>query len=232
VQLERRAAEVEISGLPQSPPAPSLKDLPNAAWLALAAGDTGRTIAAALATFTPQLDDAEQATGLDFDDDVLPHLGPGSFFIQGTQYTDLGARLLAETKDERALQRAAVRFARRMGARAELYKTRPGADERIVQVSWSRRGSQDELFDDYWVEIRGGRFILETGQATGGVAGALSDTPRWKDAVRRLGGEPTLLIDLISAERVVGDALLPLTYVAARITPDGVLRAALVGGRP
>ena len=106
-----------------------------------------------------------------------------------------GLRLLAETSDEDALRREAIAVARRLGPkRAELNVERPGAAERFLQLS----------VGDLYLEIENGRVRLDVGVTPGGVAEDLDDTPRYRDAQRRLGGAPTLLVER------------PSGYVAAR----------------
>ena len=185
---------IEVTGLPTRPDvAPSLADVPGAAWLAVASADLGED--AALARAHEQFGQIEQLTGIDLEQAVLPHLGAGLFFVQGRTPADLGGRLVAETADEAALRREATAWAKRLGPkRAEIHQS-------------------DEFFEltvdhpdlpHLFLEIRDGRLQLDGGVAAGGVAEDLDDTRAYRDAERRLGGAPTFL--LLSGDR----------YLAAR----------------
>jgi hypothetical protein len=179
---------IEVAGLPRhSDTAPTLADVPGAAWLAVASADLGED--AALAREHEQYERIETLTGLDLERSMLPHLGAGMFFVQGRTPSDMGGRLVAEVSDEDALRREAIALARRMGPeRAELHHEKPGADERFLELSVSHPDVS------YFVEISGGRLSLDVGAAPGGVAEDLDDTRAYKDAARRLGGAPTFLM--------------------------------------
>jgi hypothetical protein len=97
---------IEVAGLPpHSDTAPSLANVPGAAWLAVASADLGDD--AMLAREHEQYEQLEKLTGLDLERSVLPHLGAGMFFVQGRTPADLGGRLVAEVADEEALRRVA-----------------------------------------------------------------------------------------------------------------------------
>jgi hypothetical protein len=156
---------IEVAGLPpHSDTAPTLADVPGAAWLAVASADLGED--AALAREHEQYEQIERLTGLDLERSVLPHLGAGMFFVQGRTPADMGGRLVAEVADEDALRREAAALARRR-KRTEV---------------------------PYRVRISDGRLCLDVGVAPGGVAEDLDDTRAYKDAARRLGGAPTFLL--------------------------------------
>ena len=195
---ERGQQRIELTGLPRrSDTAPTLADVPGAAWLAFASADLGED--AALAREHEQFEQVEALTGLDLERTVLPHLGAGMFFVQGRTPSDMGGRLVAEVADEDALRREATALARRMGSkRADVNHERPGADERFLDLSVSHPDIS------YFVQISDGRLYLDVGAAPGGVAEDLDDTRAYKAAARRLGGAPTFLM-------VQGDG-----YLAAR----------------
>jgi hypothetical protein len=219
MEVEFPAVELEISGLRVSTGSPpSLRDVPSAAWLAFAFGDT-RTIASLLAAFPARLRAAERATGLDLDRDVLAHLGAGWLYVSGTHVSEIDGRLRVRAEDEQALRRAATTFARRMGSEAELDTGRPGA----VELGWWRRGYSGGLYSGFDAVLERGRVSFDLGVETSAAAGRLRDTPRWQDATRRLGGEPTLLLDVPTAERT-GVLSAKAEYFAAREMGGGVLR--------
>ena len=116
---------IEVTGLPaRSDTAPTLANVPGAAWLAFASADLGED--AALAREHEQYVQIEALTGLDLEAPVLPHLGAGMFFVQGRTPDDMGGRLVAEVADEDALRREATALAQRLGPkRAELHHERP-----------------------------------------------------------------------------------------------------------
>jgi hypothetical protein len=142
---------------------------------------------------------------VDLEHDVLPHLGAGMFFVQGRYHYERGGRLVAEVGDEEGLRREVVALARRLGPkRADLQLNRPGA-EPFLELS-ARAGDLEPFF----LRLRDGRLYLDVGTAPGGVAEDLSDTRAYRDAARRLGGAPTLLLTSDSG------------YLAARdVTEDG-----------
>jgi hypothetical protein len=175
---------IEVTGLPTRPDAaPTLADVPGAAWLAFASADLGEDLAVLRAH--EQFFQVEDATGLDLEQRVLPHLGAGMFFVQGRGPFDMGGRLVAETTDEDALRREATAWARRLGPkRAEIHQS-------------------DEFFEltvdhpdlpHLFLEIRDGRLQIDGGVAPGGVAEDLADTRAYREAERELGGRPTFLI--------------------------------------
>jgi hypothetical protein len=87
----------EVAGLPPpSDTAPTLADVPGAAWLAYAWADVGAH---------DRFVEIERLTRLDLER-VLPHLGAGMLFVQGHTPTDTGGRLVAEVADEEAVRRA------------------------------------------------------------------------------------------------------------------------------
>jgi hypothetical protein len=180
---------IEVTGLPaRADAAPTLADVPGAAWLAFASADLGED--AALAGAHEQYVQIERATGLDLERAVLPHLGAGMFFVQGRNPYDMGGRLVAETGNEDALRREAIAFARQLGPRrADLVLEPPGADERFLELVV-------DLPDlpHVFVRIRDGRLSLDVGAAPGGVADDLDDTRAYRDAERRLGGRPTFVM--------------------------------------
>jgi hypothetical protein len=95
---------IEVAGLPpHSDTAPTLANVPGAAWLAVASADLGED--AVLARAHEQYEQIEQLTGLDLERSVLPYLGAGMFFVQGRTPADMGGRLVAEVTDEEALRR-------------------------------------------------------------------------------------------------------------------------------
>jgi hypothetical protein len=158
---------IEVAGLPpHSDTAPTLANVPGAAWLALASADLGED--AALAREHEQYEQIERLTGLDLERTVLPHLGAGMFFVQGRTPSDMGGRLVAEVADEEALRREATALERRVG-------------HKLADVP-------------YRVRISDGRLYLDVGVTPGGVAENLDDTRAYKDAARRLGGAPTFLL--------------------------------------
>jgi hypothetical protein len=57
------------------------------------------------------------------------------------------------------------------------------------------------------VTIADGRLIIDAGVATGGVAEDLDDTPAYRDAARRLGGEPTFLMTDETGYRATRDTV-------------------------
>ncbi len=173
----------EVAGLPpHSDTAPTLANVPGAAWLAVASADLGAD--AALAREHEQYEQIESLTGLDLERSVLPHLGAGLFFVQGRTPADMGGRLVAEVADEEALRREAIALARRVGPKRAEVK----AGEEFLELS------VDHPDVSYSVRIADGRLTLDVGVTPGGVAEDLDDTRAYKDAARRLGGAPTFLL--------------------------------------
>jgi hypothetical protein len=181
---EPRRQRIEVSGLPSRPDtAPSLADVPGAARLAFASPDLGEDLA--LLRAHEQFIQIGQATGIDLEQAVLPHLGAGMFFVQGRDPLEMGGRLVAETVDEEALRREATAWAKRLGPkRGEIH-----AGEGFFELTVDHP-DLPHLF----LEIRDGRLQLDGGVAPGGVAEDLDDTPAYRDAARLLGGPPTFLL--------------------------------------
>ena len=190
---------VELSGLaPVADVAPSLADIPGAASFAFASADLGEDLA--VLANRDGYERAERLSGIDLARSVRPHLGAGSFFVQGG-----GARLRAETSDEAALRREAVALARRLGPKGVDLDAGPDS----LRLEVDRKGIPPVV-----LEIEGGRVLLDVGETPGGVAEDLGDTRRYRDAERRLGGPPTLLSARLAARR----AGRTLTVVEVRAT--------------
>jgi hypothetical protein len=177
-----RSRRIEVSGMPRRPDAaPSLADVPGAAWLAFASADLGEDATLA----RERLAQIEQATGIDLEQAVLGHLGAGMFFVQGRNPGEMGGRLVAETVDEDALKREATAWAERLGPeQAEIHK-----GENFFELT-----VDDPALPHLFLEIRDGRLQIDGGVASGGVAEDLDDTRAYRDAERRLGGPPTFLL--------------------------------------
>jgi hypothetical protein len=222
-----RATRVVVTGLPRPPgEAPSLADLPGAAWLALSSADLGATL---LTLFSiappgpPAYGRAQLASGLDLDDEVLRHLGAGTFFVQGSGHTDLGARLVVETKDDAALRRAAITLARELGPDAEVHTNRPGAGESWLELAAIAKGLDPTdvgTLDSFFAEIRSGMLDVDIGEATGGDSEQLRDMPYFQDAERRLGAPPTVFVDLKALSRFTEEPLPGAYFALAQTSRD------------
>jgi hypothetical protein len=180
---------VELRGLPIQPPAPSLEDAAGAAWLAIAATDLSAHDAFAPARAALEERGAWPDVGVY--EAVRPHLGAGTMFVQGRSAVDVGARLVAETGDATALRRAVVAASRRIQRPRWGVELHVGRDFLDLSVHRRRPG----LF----LQVEHGRLFVDFGNPVGGVAEDLGDTRRYRDAERRLGGPPTLLIDDLAA---------------------------------
>jgi hypothetical protein len=225
--IDGPATRLEIAGLGRPPPkAPSLADLPGGAWLAVAAGDLGSTLLAAfsIAPLGPlAYARAQLASGLDLDDDVFRHLGAGTFFVQGSGHTDLGARLVVEVKDETALRRAAIELGRELRPDAEVRTNRPGSNEAWLELGAHAEGLDPTgigTLDSFFAEVESGRLDVDFGEATGGDSEQLRDMPYFQDAECRLGAPPTAFVDLAAVSRFT-EAPLPGAYVALAETSEG-----------
>jgi hypothetical protein len=162
---------IEVTGLAPAGAAPSLAGAPADASLAVASADLGEEVG-----------EHWDGLGMDLERLLLPRLGAGSLVLRGR-----AASLVAETSDEAALRREAAALARRLGPkRADLNV----ADEFLQLETQS-----------FLLLIEGGSVYLDTGVKPPGVAGDLDDTRRYRDAVRRLGGAPTLLTSSLAARR-------------------------------
>ena len=203
---DRGGRLVEIEGLPphQDTP-PTLANVPGAAWLAFSSADLGES--GALFSAHEQFRLVEAALRVDLDRAVLPHLGAGMLFVQGRDVYDIGGRLVAEVGDEEGLRREVIALARRLGPkRAELHLNRPGAAEQFLELSVRANG-----IEPFFLRLNDGRVYLDVGNTPGGVAEDLSDTRAYREAARRLGGAPTLL--LVPADRA--------SLAARDVTEDG-----------
>lgn len=136
---------IEVAGLPaHSDAAPTLENVPGAAWLAFASADLGED--AALAREHEQYAQIETLTGLDLERSVLPHLGAGMFFVQGKTPADMGGRLVAEVADEEALRREAIAPARRKRVDVP-YRVRISAGRLYLDVGVTPGGVVEDLDD-------------------------------------------------------------------------------------
>jgi hypothetical protein len=181
-----RGERTEITGLPAESP-PALDDIPGAAWLAVASADLSAGDAAGALTDELRRIRRWPELGLE---GLFAHLGAGTFYIQGRSRLDSGARLVAETADEAALRRSVARLAR--GIPRRQWSVDPNVGEDFLQIGVARRGRPGPFF---YLQVENGRLVIDFGEQTGGVAEDLPDTPRYRDAERRLGGAPTLLIE-------------------------------------
>jgi hypothetical protein len=178
----------EIRGLPARGPAPSLEDVPGAAWLAVAAADLS-----AHDPFEPAreaLADVRAWPDVGLYEAALPHLGAATMFVQGRSFFDIGARLVAESDDEQALRRDVLAAARGIHRRRWNVDINLGRD--FLQIGVSRRKG---LGPNLYLQVEDARLFVDFGTPVGGVAEDLGDTRRYREAARRLGGPPTLLID-------------------------------------
>jgi hypothetical protein len=168
---------VEVKGLPASPPAPSLADLPGEARVAIAAANLsiGDPLAGgreAVRRWPPALDLPP----------LLRHAGAGTMAVQAE-----GAQIVAEVKDEAALRRALGALARGLPRRrfvVDLYEV----NGTLHLLASPRRKREPHFLVDV-----GKRLVVATGEALGGSAEDLGDTARYRAAERQLGGPPTML---------------------------------------
>ncbi|MDQ3941119.1 MAG: DUF3352 domain-containing protein [Actinomycetota bacterium] len=91
---------------------PLLGEMPADAWFAVGIPEIGKLIKAFLETvsafpgdFTSMSRDFEDETGLDLEDDVLSWMGDLAFFVQGTNFQEIGGGVVLESSDPDATQR-------------------------------------------------------------------------------------------------------------------------------
>lgn len=145
VRLWEKPRRIEVTGLPpHADTAPTLANVPGAAWLAVASADLGED--ALLARAHEQYEQIEAMTGLDLERSVLPHLGAGMFFVQGRTPTDMGGRLVAEVADEEALRREANALERRGGLEVP-YRVRISDGRLFLDVGAAPGGVAEDLDD-------------------------------------------------------------------------------------
>ena len=176
---------VEVRGLPESTPAPSLADLSGETRVAIAAADLssgdplarGREALEAAERWPPELDLGS----------LLRHAGAGTMALQGERGRS-GARIVAEVDDEAALRGAVRALARGLPRRryiVDLY----AIDGALRLLASPRIRSRP-----HFLVTAGERLVVETGETLGGSGADLGDTARYRAAERRLGGPPTMLI--------------------------------------
>jgi hypothetical protein len=176
----------ELTGLPIQEPAPTLENAPGDAWLAIATSDVS-----AHDPFEPArtaLADRREWPDVGLFEAARPYLDGATFFVQGRSAFDISARLVAETSDETALRRAIVAASRTISRDRWTVDLSLGADFLQLDVHQPRRGP------NLYLQVEDGRLFADFGTPVGGVAADLGDTRRYKDATRRLGGPPGLLI--------------------------------------
>ena len=183
---------VEVTGLPTQPPAPSLEDVPGDAWLAVATPDLSAHDP--LEPARAALDGLQRWPNVGLYELVRPDLDAATMFVQGRSAIDVGARLVADTSDETGLRQKVVAQAREIPRRYWDVELNLGAD--FLQLGVSRR---NRLGPSLYLQVEDGRLTLDLGREVGGVAEDLGDTRRYRDAERRLGGPPSLLIDDLAA---------------------------------
>ena len=102
-----------------------------------------------------------------------------------------------------ATSRADVDFARDvepwLGDRAA-YFAAESADEFGLVFEAEDEGAAEafarkRLLASFFLQVENGRIVLDMGRDPGGVAEDLDDTPRYRDAERRLRGAPTYLLE-------------------------------------
>jgi hypothetical protein len=207
---------VDVEGAPRRAPAPDLGAVPGSAWLALASGDLGADLHA-----VPELlDQAGRRLGVDAERELLPYLAEGWMYVQHTTDNESG-RVFAELRDEDAVRSAgrSVRAAQRRRAhtKVDFYDKTDG--QFYLWVGWL--DLLESPVSNFVATVEDGHASVELG-SPGGDADDITDTARYKDAERRLGGAPTLLVDL----KAIGGR----GYLAARHTDK--LRIVLAGRIP
>jgi hypothetical protein len=195
---ERRGATVlEVEGAGEAhPPGPELADLPASTWFAVADGDLGTLATSAAMVETVAFGQIESALGVDLENDVLPHLGEGSFYVEDATANDTVGRALVEARDQAALRRAASALVlaqrRRPGAHVEFLRA---GETALIRLSPADRPPVERL-GEFMVTVPKGRLIVEFG-TTGGVSQKLEDAEWFRAAERHLGAPPRLYADLI-----------------------------------
>ena len=224
VWLDSHAVRIEVEGLgPPGPPAPTLENLPGETWLAVATPDLGEILltGASIANFASAFQRLQLAVGLDVDNDVLPHLGAATFWVYGDD-DDLGARLRVEARDEAALRPAVVALARMLRStkrvsEAELrYVPHPELRAYIDGIDPVDSGYPT----DFQLQIEDGYLDVDLGVPANAPVEDFGDTRLYRDAERRLGRPPELLVDLdrLSALLPAAEGLDGRYLAGARIT--------------
>ncbi len=211
---DSHSVRLEIEGLgPPGPPAPTLENLPAGTWLAAATPDLGKIVltGASIANFASSFQRFQLAAGVDVDNDVLPQLGAATFHAYGDGENELGARLRVEARDEAALRRAAVAVGRALrrtdGVSGTEVRNLPEIGLLELSAEIDGLDPTDSGFPaPLHVQIDDGYLDAELGDGPGAAPEDFGETSLYRDAERRLGRPPELLIDL---DRL--SALLPAT---------------------
>jgi hypothetical protein len=217
VRADGTAMTIDVDGATPRSGAPALDAVPASAWLAIASGDVGADVRAAIPEL---LDRASQRLGIDTERELLPLLAEGWAYLQHTTDHESG-RVFAQLRDDEAMRRAGarVRAAQRRRPRANVDFYRNIGGQMHLYVDWP--GLIESPVSNFVATVEDGHVSIELG-SPGGDAEDIPDTARYQDAERRLGGPPTLLVDL----KAIGGR----GYLAARHTDT--LRVVLAGRIP
>ena len=217
VTVDAAVLGLRSSATPGAGGAAMLGRLPRDAWLALGAGDLGKSLDQTLTQLgssgiagvgVQALEEQfRRRSGLDLRRDLLAWMGDAGFFVRGRSSGDLGFGLVVDSKDPAATRRAVTKLralvAGSRGPRAGALHTK-GVD---VGFTVATKGGRDVA-----VAAAGDRFVVAAGhralaEALGG-GRPLSGAPEFTAAAAKLGSgyRPAFFLDVPQAASLLADA--------------------------
>jgi hypothetical protein len=230
-------AVIEVLGLrAPGPPAPAIKGLPDAAWLAISSGNLGETLTTGLTAGGPAVA-LRRLTLTPFPQRMLRGLGRGSVFLQGGAgaYAANG-EIVADVRDPWAVELGVKALSRWLRSSRQFTVHVDdigggGLQLWAAPMGLNPRGAFDITFRRYEISASFGGT---------GSAGTLGETRAYRRAERVLGGAPTTLVrwqPFLRAYGFTGDlgAAARLEVLAAQekqLPGGGLLQRFMIGLNP
>jgi hypothetical protein len=227
-------ATIEVLGLrAPGPPAPAIKDLPGAAWLAISSGNLGETLTTGLTAGGPATA-LRRLTLIPFSQRMLRGLGRGSVFLQGGAggYAANG-EIVADVRDPWAVEKGVKALTRWLRSSGQFNVHVDDIDGGGLQLWAAPRGlNAMGAFD---ITFR--RYEISAFFGAAESASTLGETRAYRRAARVFEGPPTTLLRMRGLARAFEPpgslgSVAPIELIAGqekRLPGGGLLQRFMVG---